>query len=32
LCLLHTDRVIREEGASVEEISPWDPVVRHFLN
>jgi hypothetical protein len=24
--------VITEKGASVEEMPPWDPTVRHFLN
>jgi hypothetical protein len=32
LCQLDTAGVITEKGASVEEILPWDPTVRHFLN
>jgi hypothetical protein len=31
LCQLDTAGVI-EKGASVEEMPPWDPTVRHFLN
>jgi hypothetical protein len=32
LCQLDTAGVITEKGASVEEMPPWDPTVRHFLN
>jgi hypothetical protein len=32
LCQLDTAGVITEKGASVEEMSPRDPTVRHFLN
>jgi hypothetical protein len=32
LCQLDTAGVITEKGASVEEMPPWDPAVRHFLN
>ena len=32
LCQLDTDGVIIEKGNSVEEMAPWDPAVRHFLN
>jgi hypothetical protein len=31
LCQLDTAGVITEKGASVEEMPPWDPAVRHFL-
>ena len=30
VCQLDTARVIREEGASVEEVPPWDPAVKAF--
>jgi hypothetical protein len=30
VCQLDTNGVITEKGASVEEMPPWDPVVRHF--
>jgi hypothetical protein len=30
LCQLDTAGVITEKGASVEEMPPWDPTVRHF--
>jgi hypothetical protein len=32
LCQLDTAGVITEKGASVEEMPPGDPTVRHFLN
>jgi hypothetical protein len=32
LCQLDTAGVITEKGASVEEMPPRDPTVRHFLN
>jgi hypothetical protein len=32
LCQLDTAGVITEKGASVEEMPPWDAIVRHFLN
>jgi hypothetical protein len=32
LCQLDTAGVITEKGASVEEMPPRDPAVRHFLN
>jgi hypothetical protein len=32
LCQLDTAAVITEKGASVEEMPPQDPTVRHFLN
>jgi hypothetical protein len=32
LCQLDTAGVITEKGASVEEMPPWDPTLRHFLN
>jgi hypothetical protein len=32
LCQLDTAGVITEKGASVEEMHPRDPAVRHFLN
>jgi hypothetical protein len=32
LCQLDTAGVITEKGASVEEMPPRDPGVRHFLN
>jgi hypothetical protein len=32
LCQLDTAGVITEKGASIEEMPPWDPTVRHFLN
>jgi hypothetical protein len=32
LCQLDTAGVITEKGSSVEEMPPWDPTVRHFLN
>jgi hypothetical protein len=32
LCQLDTAGVITEKGASVEEMPPLDPTVRHFLN
>jgi hypothetical protein len=32
MCQLDTAGVITEKGASVEEMPPGDPTVRHFLN
>jgi hypothetical protein len=32
LCQLDTAGVITEKGASVEEMPPGDPTLRHFLN
>ena len=32
LCQLDTAGVITEKGASVGEMPPQDPVVKHFLN
>ena len=33
LCVILTQGgIVREEGASVEEMPPGDPTVRHFLN
>jgi hypothetical protein len=32
LCQLDTAGVITEKGASVEEMPPQDPTLRHFLN
>ena len=32
LCQLDTAGVTTEKGASVEEMTPGDPTVRHFLN
>ena len=32
LCQLDTAGVTTEKGASVEEMPPGDPTVRHFLN
>jgi hypothetical protein len=32
VCQLDTAGVIAEKGASVEEMPPRDPAVRHFLN
>ena len=32
VCQLDTAGVITEKGASLEEMPPWDPAVRHFLN
>jgi hypothetical protein len=32
ICVSTKTRVIREEGASVEKMSPWDLAIQHFLN